>query len=711
MKQTPKGMSPRRKTPSLLRNTAAQSGPMLLGYFLSFVSAPVVVAGLGFRQFGIWAVTGALAQYAALLDLGAGAALSRFIAAHESDRRTCGEYIAIGSGSVTLVGMVMMGAAAAAAGPLSRSLHGISVADMRVVLMSSAIVLFSSMLNAVVAAYPVGLRRMMAPNVGIAIGFVISFFASVVSVVLGADLPIYAMANAGAGVLSTLVVTTLVLRSEGSIPIAWPSLGRLRGFVGYGLKNQLVRWTELINYQTDKIVIALSIGPSAAGAYELANRVAVAARQVGVYPLSALLPTLTAEISRHGIDQVRKRYGRLLEVTVAVAFPPLLLTAALAPLLLSAWLPHVPANTTLILAALSVAYIASASSGVGYVVAAAASDPGIAARVATGTAILNIALTVALAPSFGIWGVLSGTVIALTAGALAQVALIHRRFSLSQRAYRDAVVPALNVCVLLATPIAVFSYTQTLENRVVQACAVIGISGAYTALYARWAIRAGRVRKGSRGDGPTDRSPPSRRPVPRRGSPRNQSLRRTTSGATTRMTQRRRPGTFRRHASRRGRRLARSRTAALARRRRLRITTHQRTAVAIETLELADEMVGTSGRLDPAADSRFRQTQHHRQSGSLRRHAGVAPSGAERSRLRRGCLRRGAATRSAPPTSRLLVQWRDTVVATKPHARSAGSRSPANALTAARPTIGGVEPVSGLAAEFGESQQPASPRR
>lgn len=51
------------------------------------------------------------------------------------------------------------------------------------------------------------------------------------------------------------------------------------------------------------------------------------------------------------------------------------------------------------------------------------------------------------------------------------------------------------------------------------------------------------------------------------------------------------------------------------------------------------------------------------------------------------------------------VQRSDVVVAIEPLARSAGSRSPANALTAARPKIGGVEPVVGLTPAFEQSQQ------
>jgi O-antigen/teichoic acid export membrane protein len=256
--------------------------------------------------------------------------------------------------------------------------------------------------------------------------------------------------------------------------------------------------STLINYQTDKIVIGFSVGPSAAGAYELANRVASAARQVGIYPTVALLPTLTTDMSRFGIDHIRGRYARLTEVTSASAFPPLLLVGALAPILLGAWLSNVPPYSTAVLAALSLAYIANVSTGVGYVLGAAAGDPGIAARAAAGTAVANLAFTAALAPVFGIWGVLGGTVIALTAGAFAQVVMIHRRFSLPLSTYFAAVIPALRTCIVLAVPVAALSYSGVITGRALQACAVIALSLVFTVVYGAWAVRTGRVPEGIR---------------------------------------------------------------------------------------------------------------------------------------------------------------------------------------------------------------------
>ncbi len=250
-----------------------------------------------------------------------------------------------------------------------------------------------------------------------------------------------------------------VLRVERTIPVAWPRWRTVSGFLRFSGNTQLVGWADLVNYQTDKVVIALAVGPSAAGAYELANRVATAARQVGVYSLSALLPTLSADLARFGMDAIRRRYRRLLTITASIGLPLLLLVAAIAPLLLMGWLSHVPRDAVAVLAALSLAYIANVSSGVSYVVGAAAGAPGIAARAATGTAVLNLALTAALAPLFGIWGVLAGTVVALTAGALAQVVMVHRRFELSLLDYRAAVVPTLVAGAVLAAPIAVISYS------------------------------------------------------------------------------------------------------------------------------------------------------------------------------------------------------------------------------------------------------------
>jgi O-antigen/teichoic acid export membrane protein len=478
---------------SLARNTVARSAGRLTGYILSFLSAPVILDGLGLRRFGIWALTGALAQYGALLDLGVGVSLARYIARHGDDRDLCGQYMAVGWLTVVAIAVALGAGALLGAAPISHALGGVSVSDMRVVLCSSVALLCCAMLTAVITAVPIGRRRMVVPNVGVSIGAVINFAASVGSIALGAGLPGYALANAGAGVVSVFVVATVVIRAEGPLPLSRPQAHRVRDFLAFSIKTQIVRITDLVNYQTDKVVIAFSVGPAAAGAYELANRVAIAVREVGIFATSAVDIELTAVMAQFGLARVRARYGRLNQVATTLSFPPVLLAMATAPLLLDAWLRRAPPNSVLVLVALSGAYLLSVSTGVGYGVAVAAGEPGILAKVAIGAALANIVLTVALAPLFGIWGILAGTVVALSAGAIGQVVLVHKHFSLPASSYVSAVTPALRTYLALAAPVAVISYAQLVRGRGAEALLFVLLALAYLSACAAWAVKAGRV--------------------------------------------------------------------------------------------------------------------------------------------------------------------------------------------------------------------------
>jgi O-antigen/teichoic acid export membrane protein len=487
-------VSARDKGPeSLVRNTVALSGGSFVGYVLSFLSAPIILQGLGLRAFGIWALTGALAQYGALLDLGVGVALARYIAAHENDRQLCGQYMAIGWLSVLIIAVILGGIGFPAAAPLSHALHGISVGGMRVVIYCSVVLLCTSLLAGIIGSYPTGRRRMVAPNVGNVIGALINFVASVGSIALGAKLQGYALANAGAGVLTVFVVAATVLRSEGALPLAVPELHRARSFLAFSINTQLVRISNLVNYQTDKVVIAFTVGPAAAGAYELANRVAIAVRQAGIYVSSAVHIELTAMLRQFGFERVKARYARLTEVTATLSFPPVLLTIATAPLLLTAWLAHAPPNSGAVLVALSTAYLLAVSTGVGYAVAVAAGAPGVVAKASVGASLANIVLTASLAPLFGIWGVLAGTVVALSAGAIAQMLMVHRRFSLPTSLYVGAIAPALRIYVALAIPVAAIAYAGLVHGRGASAVLFVLLSLAYGIACASWAVRAGRL--------------------------------------------------------------------------------------------------------------------------------------------------------------------------------------------------------------------------
>jgi PST family polysaccharide transporter len=419
--------------------------------------------------------------------------ISRFVAAQEDDDDACGEYVGVAWLVAPLLSVLLAIAAVVAAGPLAHAVGGISTGRMRIVLCSSVALFGLFLFSNALWTYAVGRRRMVAANIASTVGATANFVASVGSIALGANLIGYVLANVGAGVVALLIDLVMVMRYEGLPPIRRPRIATLRELLAYSLKTQLVQISSLVNFQTDKIVIGFSIGTAAAGAYELANRAALAVREIGIWVTSGVALQLTADLAEHGMDAVRRRYARLTTVTVAVGLAPILAAVATGPLLLAVWLDQVPEYSTAVLVTLCAAYLPAATTGVSYGVALAANRPGIVARTSIVSALVNLVLTVSLAPIFGIWGVLAGTAVALVGGQIAQVVAVHREFALSTASYVDAVWPPLRVYAVLAVPVGLFCWGVHIHGRITGAVVLVALGGAYLSACLWWAARARRL--------------------------------------------------------------------------------------------------------------------------------------------------------------------------------------------------------------------------
>jgi O-antigen/teichoic acid export membrane protein len=442
----------------LFRNTLAQSSSLITAQLFSVILAPLMLGRFGLALFGVWAVTGALAKYAGLFDFGITRSLARFVALYHArgDRRGVQECVGLGLLAVTVVGALAAGAALLAAPLLTRQLGVLELSEMRIVLMSAVVIFVASAYSRVFAALPIGIQRMVPPNVAGVTGNVLNFGFSVGALALSSDLTYYAMANAAAEALRVVLVFGSVLVVWSGSAVAFPSMVRTREILGYGLKSQVDWISELINLQTDKIVIALLLGPAAAGAYEIAARVVVAVREVGVLTVSAMIPTATAQLVERGREGIPAFFRRYTLLTVSLAFPLFTLSCIGAPFLLLAWLGDTPKDADVILVVLTLASFVNITSGVGSSIALAAGQAGLIAWTGVFSAVTNIVLTVALAPLFGLWGVLAGTVIAMSSAALLLMYRFHRSFAIPGRDYARAVLPPAALSLGLAVPFAVF---------------------------------------------------------------------------------------------------------------------------------------------------------------------------------------------------------------------------------------------------------------
>jgi O-antigen/teichoic acid export membrane protein len=106
-----------------------------------------------------------------------------------------------------------------------------------------------------------------------------------------------------------------------------------------------------------------------------------------------------------------------------------------------------------VLAILSVGYFISVTGSPAMTIALAAGQAGIVAAYSVLAAGLNIAITLALAPLFGQWGVVAGTAAAISIAEVIWIFAYHRRERISLRAYLDAVRPAAVVSLFLGLPL------------------------------------------------------------------------------------------------------------------------------------------------------------------------------------------------------------------------------------------------------------------
>jgi O-antigen/teichoic acid export membrane protein len=483
-----------RPASTLFKNTLAQSGPMLFGYALSFVLAPILIARLGLSAFGVWAVTGALATYAGLFDLGVGFSLTRFVALYETkgDDRSIRECVGLGLIVVTVVSLLAAAAAVVAAPLASHELGVLGAGDMRVVLLSSIAIWAFGSYGSAIAAVPIGLRQMVPSSIAATVRVTTNFVFSIAALIISSDLVLYALANAAAGLLA-LGPATLALGYVWRRPYAaWPSRALVREVLGFSIKNQVGRLADIVNFETDKVVIAVLVDVRAAAAFEIAGRVVTAVQSVAQLVNSAMLPTVTAAIARQGREVLEGVYQRYTLRSAAVAFPLFAVTAVSAPFLLMAWVGPIPGEGHLVVTYLTLAYTVHITTGVASTVAIAMGNPGMVGANAILIAVCNVAFTVALAPLFGFWGVVGGTCIALSAGSLVFMARFHRRLSLPAQDYVSAVLPTGALAFGLAIPFGVLDLlVATPSSRPPAAAVLVAIASTYGLAYWILASRLG----------------------------------------------------------------------------------------------------------------------------------------------------------------------------------------------------------------------------
>jgi len=472
----------------MFRNTLAQAVTFLSAQVYSFLLAPIMIDRLGLTLFGVWTVVGAIANYISVLDPGITRALSRFVALYDSsdDRRSIQECMGLGLLTITAITALLL-PIAWFAGPLLAHLLGhLDSAQMRQVLLAQAVIFVVQGYSGVVQGLPQGLRRTVPANAAVVLGNTTNFGASVTALFLGHSLVRYAWFNAGAETIGAILVVT-------TIPLVWrgnfariPSRRIVRQVLAYSLRSQISWLADVVNLQTDKLVIGLLVSPAAAGIYQLASSIASAVRNLGVISIGMMIPTTAAAIATEGRAAVRRMAVRYMPLVLGVSLPIFVLTALGAPFVFTLWIGPIGHHGVVpVLIALDVVYAINLATGVPSTVALADGRTDLTSRNAIYMAGSNALLTLALAPVFGLAGVVAGTVVALGSFSIVFIVRFARTYELTLADMRRAIEPAALLAVIAGVPFVapVLAAAHLGDTRVRAGVLLVTLVACYVAVY------------------------------------------------------------------------------------------------------------------------------------------------------------------------------------------------------------------------------------
>jgi O-antigen/teichoic acid export membrane protein len=435
------GQSNVRGVQSLKLGAAGMMLPLLAGFGVNLLATPYIVIRLGLHDFGIWSITVAIAQYAALFDLGASRAAGRYVALFHARGDIQNERSVVGVCLTVLIGWsgALYAIPLLIPGFLNQILHTRDVALAQFLVVSAMTVLICALLGRTLAAASIGRGRVVAANVGLAVLSVAQIVGGVFALAVSPTLRSFALGTAaGAGAGLCLIVVT-ILCDERRIVIGPPKAALAREIMAYGIKVQLQGGADVVMFQSGKLIAGIVIGPAAAGAYELGNRLAQGAQAFGSAAAGVLIPHLTRAYALGGKADTLAQYSRLTRRNAAVAiFLPLLLCAtsfSVVPL----WLGERHDAVVMVLAALAPGIAVNVSTGVCTASMLAIGRPGILGATAIAAAAIPVAVALPLGQAFGFKGIVAALGCGIVVGQLLAVWFLQLRMGISMREYLCAI--------------------------------------------------------------------------------------------------------------------------------------------------------------------------------------------------------------------------------------------------------------------------------
>jgi O-antigen/teichoic acid export membrane protein/glycosyltransferase involved in cell wall biosynthesis len=452
---------------SLRVGAFAQVLPLIAGYGLNLLATPYVVSRLGLHDFGVWAMTGAIAQYAALLDLGASRAVNRYVALFHAR----GD----GDGDRAVVGICVSAVFALSAGfgMFAFLLPGVpekilrtgDPALTRYLLLCSVAILTCGLLARVLAGASFGRGRQVPANIGLAVLGITQVTGGVVALTFAANLRTFALGTVAGAVVGLCAVLGAIILDEGRLTIGRPRIAMAREIIGFGVKSQALGAADVVLFQSGKLIAGIVVGPAAAGAYELGIRLVQGVQAFGSAASVAITTHLTRAYATGGMTAIRLQYSRLTRRNAAAAILLPFLLGTTAPSAVPLWLGEPHLEVVGVAAALSFGTAVNVSTAVCAATMFAIGRSGTIGATAVASAAVSVAVAVPMTVGFGYSGLVAAFAIWFVVGNVLGVWFLQSRIGVPMTEFLSAVVGPFAVALIACAAAAPINFIAVPHDR------------------------------------------------------------------------------------------------------------------------------------------------------------------------------------------------------------------------------------------------------
>jgi O-antigen/teichoic acid export membrane protein len=410
---------------TLARNVSARYAGIVTEAVLGLLLLPFNLAHLGAATYGVWVLAASVTSYFSTLDLGYSGALVKYVAHYRARRdvRGLNEILSSAFGVFAALGTVAYIAAVIVAALLGHLFHltPSEVHTGRLVLLIISLNAAAGIAFSVFGAVINGYQRYYVNGAASIASSIAVGIANVVVLSLGFG-------------LVPLVATTTVVRLltfwlyRANAHRVFPGLrlrvglmrwSRVREMTSFSVYYLLIDWGLRLNYAFDALVIGAFLGPASVTVWTVAQRLSELAQRLANQLNEVLFPTIVDHDTAARTDELRSVFVIGTRLSLAAVLPMAGALMMLADPLVRAWVGAELTGAVRVLQILALVVIVRVGSATALIVLKGAGQHRFVAGVTIVTAFANLALSVALIHPYGLPGVAVGTLIPVTAGAIA----------------------------------------------------------------------------------------------------------------------------------------------------------------------------------------------------------------------------------------------------------------------------------------------------